>query len=142
MSKYLTGSSVFFSCYEDFQPGDIDEIEIVDEGDFNHLRQLSGMGRCLFQLKRKANKQEYIDWDMRVGLGMVIARYLTPDFVKAIEFNIEDLKQLQPLAEKCGPRHEYLKYIYYCYVGNNDFYLTDCQRQEAYKKYKEARGDN
>ena len=62
MSKFLMGSQYFFSCYEDFHSKDIDEIEIIEINDFKYIRQLTGKGRCLFQLKKLNNVNDYIEY--------------------------------------------------------------------------------
>ena len=50
--KILVGSRYFFSCYSDFDSKDIDEVEIIETNEFKYMRQISGMGKCLFQLKK------------------------------------------------------------------------------------------
>jgi hypothetical protein len=72
---------------------------------------------------------------------MVIARYLTKEFADAIGLTIEDLVRLSPLVDKLGKKHTYLKVIYDNYLNNKGFFLTDEQREEAYMKYKESRGE-
>ena len=76
MSKILVGSKYFFSCYEDFEPHDEDWIEIIDTTEFKQMRQISGQGKCLFQMKRHSTAQEYIDWALKCQSGMVIGKFL------------------------------------------------------------------
>ena len=56
------GSQYFFSCYEDFCSKDIDEIEIIDTYDFKNIRQLTGQGKCLFQLKKQCSVDKYVEY--------------------------------------------------------------------------------
>lgn len=140
MSKFLMGSRYFFSCYADFESKDIDEIELVDTSEFNHIRQLTGKGKCLFQMKRHASKEPYIEFALRSKLGMVIGKFLIPEFCKAIGFTIEDLHLLTPLLSKLDEKHMYEKIIFDSYIENNSFTLTEAQRARAYKSYKESRG--
>ena len=140
MQKFLTGSTYFFSEYPDFKSKDIDEIEIIDTGDFKYLRQLSGRGRCLFQLKRQPSAEEYIKYAVECQPGMAIARFLSAEFNTEIGLTVEDLPKLQPLADRLDPKHKYLGYIYNCYLKNNSFSLTSEQRMQAYQIYKESRG--
>ena len=141
MYKYLMGSTYFFSCYPDFNSNDIDEIQIVSTNDFRQVRQVTGKGRCLFQLKRHSTKQEYIDWALKSKLGMVIGKFLIPEFCEEIGFTIEDLPILRPLIDRLDDKHKYEEIIYNSYIQNNAFTLTDEQRLEAYKSYKESRGE-
>lgn len=140
MSKFLMGSQYFFSEYPDFQSKDIDELEIVDTGDFKYLRQLSGMGRCLFQLKRQPSTEEYITFALKSSIGMVVGKFLVPEICQAIGFTIEDLPRLQPLIERLDSYHKYEEIIYNSYLENKAFILTPDQRLCAYQSYKESRG--
>ena len=140
MSRILMGSQYFFSCYDDFQSKDIDEIEIIDTNEFSQVHQLSGQGRCLFQMKKHNSKQDYIDWALKSQVGMVIGKFLIPEFCKEIDFTIEDLLELAPLLERLDDRHKYEEIIYNSYLKNNSFTLTPDQRNGAYLSYKESRG--
>ena len=140
MAKFLMGSQYFFSEYPDFQSKDIDELEIVDTGDFKYLRQLSGMGRCLFQLKRQPSTEEYITFALKSSVGMVVGKFLVPEICQALGFTIKDLPKLQPLIERLDNYHKYEEIIYNSYLENEAFILTEEQRLAAYKKYKENRG--
>lgn len=142
MSKILIGSAYFFSCYPDFHSKDIDEIEIVETNTFQNMRQLTGRGKCLFQLRKKNNKQDYIDYALKQNLGMAIGKFLVPEFCNIINFRIEDLPCLQPLIDILDDKHQYEKIIYTAYLQNKAFTLTDEQREEAYKSYKTSRGVN
>lgn len=140
MSKFLMGSQYFFSCYEDFHSKDIDEIEIIDTNKFEQMRQLTGLGRCLFQLKRKNNVDDYISYALQSDLGMVVGKFLIPEFCEEIGLTISNLLQLQPLIDKLDDKHKYEEIIFNAYINNGSFTLTQSQRDEAYKSYKESRG--
>lgn len=139
MTKFLIGSQYFFSCYHDFQSKDMDELEIIETSEFKHMRQLTGKGRCLFQLKRYSSKEEYIDWALQSPLGMVVGKFLIPEFCQEIGFTIEDLLRLKILIEKLDEKHKYEKIIFDSYIENSSFRLTNEQRERAYKSYKESR---
>jgi hypothetical protein len=91
MNKILIGSRYFFSCYNDFHSKDIDELELIDTAEFKQIRQFTGNGRCLFQLKKHGSKSEYINWALHCGLGMAIGKFLVPEFCEQIGFEINDL---------------------------------------------------
>lgn len=139
MPKLLIGSKYFFSCYDDFASKDTDELEIIDTNDFSHMRQLTGQGRCLFQLKRYSSKEEYIGWDVSSNVAMSVGKYLVPEFCAEIGFTIEDLPKVKPLIDKLDDKHRYEEIIYNSYIQNGSFMLTDEQRLRAYKSYKESR---
>lgn len=138
-NKILIGSSYFFSGYDDFNSKDIDEIEIIDTNEFQQMRQITGQGKCLFFMKRHSSKEEYIDWALKSNLGMVIGKFLVPEFNAAIGLSVEDLKRLSPLLEKLDDKHKYEEIIYNAYLENKAFVLTQEQKDLAYKSYRETR---
>jgi hypothetical protein len=68
--------------------------------------------------------------------GILLGKFLVPDFAKEIDLTIEDLKCLSHLLEKLDEKHTYEKIIFNSYLENGDFYLTDEQRNRAYEEYK------
>ena len=134
------GSQYFFSQYSDFNSKDIDEIEIIDTNEFQNMRQLTGKGKCLFQLKKLNNADDYINKALESKLGMVIGKFLVPEFCQEIGMDINDLLKLAPLLKLLDDQHEYEKIIYDSYIENNSFTLTNAQRERAYKSYKDSRG--
>lgn len=141
MEKITIGSKYFFSCYDNFVSKDIDELEIIETTDFMQVRQLTGQGKCLFQLKKHSSKEEYINWALKSKNGMVVGKFLIPEFCEAIGFTIEDLPKLKVLVTRLDDKHMYEKIIYNSYIENNAFILTDSQREQAYKSYLESRGE-
>ena len=139
MNKILIGSTYFFSCYDDFQSKDIDELEIIDTNEFQQMRQITGQGKCLFQMKRHSSKEEYINWALKCQLGMVIGKFLVPEFNAAIGLSVADLKRLSPLIQKLDDKHKYEEIIFNSYIENGEFSLTKEQRDLAYQSYKETR---
>lgn len=141
MSKILMGSQYFFSCYEDFKSKDIDEIEIIETNNFKYMRQLTGQGKCLFQLRKQETTDDYINYALQCNLGMVIGKFLIPEFCQEIGLTINDLPKLKPLIDKLDDKHKYEEIIFDSYIENGSFTLTDEQRERAYKSYKESRGE-
>lgn len=140
MNKILMGSQYFFSCYDDFESKDIDEVQIIETNEFEQVRQITGRGKCLFQMKKHDTKEEYIEWALKSNIGMVIGKFLVPEFCAEIGFTIEDLPRLEPLLSKLDDKHKYEEIIYNSYLQNGSFTLTEEQRDGAYKSYKESRG--
>lgn len=141
MNKILMGSQYFFSCYDDFESKDIDEVQIIETDEFAQVRQITGQGRCLFQMKKHNSKEDYIEWALKSNIGMVIGKFLVPEFCAEIDFTVEDLPRLEPLIDRLDDKHKYEKIIYHSYIENGSFTLTDEQRDRAYKSYKESRGE-
>jgi hypothetical protein len=138
IKKFTIGSQYFFSCYPDFKSKDLDELELVDTTDFQFMRQLTGRGKCLFQLKQQANTEDYISYAL-TDTAMAVGKFLVPEFCEAINFKLEDLSRLQKLIDDLDPKHKYEQIIFESYLENCSFYLTEEQRLKAYKSYKEAR---
>ena len=139
MNSILIGSTYFFSEYADFQSKDIDKIQIIDTNEFTQMRQITGQGKCLFQMRRHSSKDAYIDWALKSKLGMVIGKFLVPEFNAAIGFTIKDLPALSPLIERLDDKHKYEEIIFNSYIENGSFTLTKEQRDLAYQSYKETR---
>ena len=141
MEKILIGSKYFFSCYDDFVAKDIDEIQIIETNEFQQIKQITGQGKCLFLMKRHSSKEEYIDWALKSSIGMVIGKFLVPEFCAAIDFTINDLPRLEALIGKLDDKHKYEEIIFNSYLENGSFTLTLEQRDKAYKIYKQSRGE-
>jgi hypothetical protein len=139
MNKILIGSQYFFSGYDDFVSKDIDEIQIIDTNEFSQMRQITGQGRCLFLMKRHSSKEDYINWALKSQIGMVLGKFLVPEFCAAIGFSVADLSKLLPLIGKLDDKHKYEEIIFNSYIQNGVFALTQEQRNEAYQSYKMTR---
>lgn len=140
MGKILIGSKYFFSCYNDFQSKDIDELSIIETDEFLQIRQITGRGRCLFLLRKHDTKDEYVDWALKSSVGMVVGKFLVPEFCAEIGFTIEDLPKMEPLIKILDDKHKYEEIIYNSYIENGSFTLTEEQRDRAYNSYKKTRG--
>ncbi len=135
----LVGSNVFFKDIEGFTSKDIDILEFVDDPkDFKNVRQFKFPDKCVFQW-RKMPIDELIDITLFRNFPMEIGKFLVPEFIKEFKLSIDDLKRLKPIIAKLDDKHKYEEVIYNSYIDNNDFVLTDEQRQEAYRVYNKYR---
>ena len=135
----LVGSNVFFKDIEGFTSKDIDILEFVDDPtDFKNVRQFKFPAKCVFQW-RKMPIDELIDITLFRNFPMEIGKFLVPEFIKEFKLSIDDLKRLKPIIAKLDDKHKYEEVIYNAYLENNDFVLTDEQRQEAYRVYNKYR---
>ena len=135
----LVGSNAFFKDIEGFTSKDIDILEFVDNPtDFKNVRQFKFPHKCVFQW-RKMPIGELIDITLFRNFPMEIGKFLVPEFIQEFKLSIDDLKRLKPIISKLDDKHKYEEVIYNAYIENNDFVLTDEQRQEAYKVYNKYR---
>ena len=135
----LVGSNVFFKDIEGFTSKDIDILEFVDDPkDFKNVRQFKFPNKCVFQW-RKMPIDELIDITLFRNFPMERGKFLVPEFIKEFKLSIDDLKRLEPIISKLDDKHKYEEVIYNAYLENNDFVLTDEQRQKAYSVYNKYR---
>ena len=90
-------------------------------------------------MRKHDSKEDYIDWALQSQVGMVVGKFLIPEFCEQIGFTIEDLPRLQPLIDKLDKKHLYEKVIFDSYIENHAFELTIEQRDRAYSMYRESR---
>ena len=135
----LVGSNVFFKDIEGFTSKDIDILEFVDNPtDFKNVRQFKFPNKCVFKWS-KMPIDELIDITLFRNFPMEIGKFLVPEFIKEFKLSIDDLKRLEPIITKLDDKHKYEEVIYNAYLENNDFALTDKQRQKAYSVYNKYR---
>ena len=140
MKRIVTGSRAFFSGMEGFKPKDVDVVILVNAKNvpFQWMRQTSNGAVDVFEIVRHP-KEELIAHAVRKARPMAIARFLTPDFAKAIGLLPSDLPALKPMRDALDPKHGYLGVIYDAYLENGSFTLTEAQRMAAFENYKAAR---
>lgn len=85
---------------------------------------------------------ELIDITLSRNFPMEIGKFLVPEFIKEFKLSIDDLKRLKPIITKLDDKHKYEEVIYNAYIENNDFILTDKQRQNAFETYTMYRNIN
>ena len=85
------------------------------------------------------SKDEFINVSLERDFGMELGKFLVPEFARELEMDIDDLERLRPLVEKLDEKHLYEKVIYDAYIENGCWLLTDEQRIEAYRIYKECK---
>lgn len=131
----LVGSNVFFKDIDGFNSKDVDILELIDNPiGFKNNRWIKFPHKDVFQWRRMPIK-EFIEITLSNNIPLEIGKFLVPEFIKEFNLSVNDLKKLQPLIENLDDKHKYESVIYYSYLQNNDFYLTDEQLMEAYKIY-------
>lgn len=135
------GSQVFFTQYEDFEPLDRDFVEFQDNPtDYHRFKAVRKNGEEVFYYKTMP-KEEFIEAELKHcrGFSMVAGKFLVPELVEFIGLTIDDLKLFERAFTHMDEKHKYEELIYAYYIENNDFSLTDEQRDKVYQLYKEKR---
>lgn len=138
--RFRVGSTAFFNQYSDFVPGDVDEIEFEEEPKlYKNVIQFRKMDktRCLFKW-RKMSADEFVEYALHSKLPMEIGKFLVPDVTEYLCFTMDHLRKLKPIVDNLDERHTYEKVIYDSYLLNGGFFLTQEQRNDAYKEYKKT----
>lgn len=139
MKQIIVGSNAFFKKFKDFEPHDLDTLELIDNPTkFKINRQIRLNGNCILQWKRMSAR-EFVDYHKNCKAGLFIGKFLVPEFIKEIDLTIDLLKELEFMISLLDDKHLYEKVIYDAYIKNNDFILTEEQLLEAYKIYKKFR---
>ena len=141
MDRFIMGSTYFFSNYSDFVSKDLDELVLTNDCRYK-CANIRGRGKDIFYWRRMP-KSEWIDIHLKFGENdpMIVGKFLIAEFNKEIRFTIDDLKKFEQIFNKMDEKHMYEKIIYDSYIENGDFYLTDLQRDKAYKEYKKYRNE-
>lgn len=139
--KFKIGSSIFFSEYSDYKIKDIDWVAIFDIFPFENKKMMKvKIGNDdIFMYKPNISKQDFIDELYSTNVIMKVGKFLSSEFCKHFNITIEDLKSLEQFFDKLDDKHKYEKLIYKAYIENNDFVLTQEQRDKAYQEYKKYR---
>jgi hypothetical protein len=132
------GSTYFFKGQPEFNPHDIDYVELVDDKSIKEKLIIRGQGKDYIQLRRK-DKESLIADALKTELAMVVGKFLIPEFNQEIGFTIEDLHKVKPLINRLDDKHKYEEIIYNSYLINKSFTLTKEQLEEAYALYKKFR---
>lgn len=136
MDRFIVGSNAFFSSFPDFVAHDQDVLILEDDPrDYSVSSQMRIKGNCYFRWRRMT-ADEFLKYHKQATLGLLLGKFLVPSFVKEIGVTIEQLKELRHLRDSLDEKHRYEKYIYDCYIENDDFVLSDEQLKKAYKIYR------
>lgn len=138
--KHLMGSRYFFGCYPDYTSKDNDYLYFVDEPImFKEVMNLkSGNGKDDIFLWKRMKPEEYIERLFDTKNKMQAGKFLVKEICDDVGFTIEHLKQIEKCFNNIDEKHSYEKIIYDAYIQNNDFSLTDEQREKAYNVYKKS----
>ena len=94
--------------------------------------------KCLF-MWRKMAPDEFVEYTLQSRLPMEVGKFLVPEVAEYLGFTIDHLKKLSPVFDRMDEKHGYEKVIFEAYIKNGAFFLTDEQRNKAYREYVRMR---
>ena len=101
MEKIVTGSELFFSGIEGFEPHDHDRIQIMEADDVNFLFKRRMFDRKdntdTFYIVRQP-KDVYIKWAVKFASGTTLGMFLTTKFCEVFGITIDELFGREPKA--------------------------------------------
>lgn len=134
------GSRAFFSQYEDFQPNDNDQIIIHDEADADFwITDEDGIHTFHY---RNMTKDEFIEYELKRAkkYALVSAKFVVPEVLEHFQMNLYETYELFiQFINSMDRKHQYVSFIFNCYLKNRDIKLTEEQRLAAYEMYKAVR---
>ena len=134
--KILIGSSVFFKEYSDFNPHDIDYVLFEERPQlYKIFAHINTKSEDIFAYKQMS-KDEFLQYELEhcKKAKMAVGKLLVPELVKYMNITI-----FKFAIDEIQEKHSYEKIIYDAYIKNNDFILTQEQRDKAYQEYKKYR---
>ena len=145
----LVGSDYFFHNCEGYIPHDYDYIILIDKANSSYkpsfdskdtLHIYSSHTKCDKTFYYRYEKQDFID-DIVNGIvpKYFLNKFLVPEVNEAIGFEFSELHALNYLFDELDDKHKYLKIIYDSYIENDEYYLSDSQRELAFNEYKKYR---
>lgn len=142
-TEYTVGSRAFFAGMDGFSPKDSDRLILVDDASDCGLpitthSEMRLKGNCYFFYKRLP-KDEMIDNCIKSKDPIVVGKFLVPSVAKDLGLTVDDLRRFEDIISLLDEAHTYEKIIFQAYLKNNDFSLTDEQRQEAFREYNKNR---
>lgn len=145
----LVGSDYFFHNCEGYVPHDYDYIILIDKANSSYkpsfdskdtLHIYSSHTKCDKTFYYRYEKQDFIN-DIVNGIvpKYFLNKFLVPEVNEAIGFEFSELHALNYLFDELDDKHKYLKIIYDSYIENDEYYLSDSQRELAFNEYKKYR---
>ena len=90
-------------------------------------------------LTRDMSKGAFIADALESMEPLRLGKFLVPAFVEYIGLTIDDLRSLAPLVGKLDEKHKYEEIIFFSYLENGRFELTQEQLVTELEKYKQYR---
>ena len=142
-TEYIVGSNAFFTGIDGFSPKDNDRLILVDDAlecglPITTHSEMRLKGNCYFFYKRLP-KDEMIDNCIKSKDPIVVGKFLVPSVARDLGLTINDLRRLEDIVTLLDEAHRYEGVIFHAYLENNDFILTDEQKEQALRIYNNSR---
>ena len=143
LEKRKKSKESYFYCYK------CNNIILIDKANSSYkpsfdskdtLHIYSSHTKCDKTFYYRYEKQDFID-DIVNGIvpKYFLNKFLVPEVNEAIGFEFSELHALNYLFDELDDKHKYLKIIYDSYIENDEYYLSDSQRELAFNEYKKYR---
>ena len=142
MKTFKIGSRAFFENLPDYKEHDCDVLMVLDKwpSEIADTRFSCRATKCDAFFMKQMTKEEYIAETLETEDTKRVFYYMVPEFAQFVGLTIDDLKLVEPVVRKLeNTRHKWYINVYEAYVANNGFFLTDEQREVAYKVFKSTR---
>ena len=140
--KILVGSKVFFNNYDDFKSHDTDYILFENHPNlYKTFAVLRGKNTDIFAYN-EISKKAFLEFSHKhcKTSTLAIGTLIVPELLNYMKITFDEFKEFKYAADKVNDgKHNYVKLIYYSYLENGGFYLTQEQRDKAYEEYKKYR---
>lgn len=140
VKTFIIGSRRFFENYPDYVTKDEDELCVMDNFPLpGNVLNLKKDGKDVF-FYRDMDKEGFIRDTIDSKVPMRVGKFLIPEFCESIGFTVDDFARLDGLFNQLDSKHLYERLIRDAYIENGGFFLTDGQRDAAYREYRRSRG--
>lgn len=131
------GSRAFFSNYEDFQPSDNDLIKFDDEQTVDFYSSFEDDVHIFHY--RHMSKDELFSFIYNYSFQnpLVVCTFTLPEVAEFYDISISEMFLFEDRFNYLTRRHNYMKFIFSCYVENGEYSLTQAQLDKAYEMYKQ-----
>jgi len=146
VKRFIIGSRAIFTGYKDFEDytTDTDILLIHDDPDYWLETQYHDPEDDNIHYICWANisKEDLLYYHIHnVYMGTFIQKFLCPEYAEWLGLTIEELASMERLLQYMDNKHSYEKIVFYAYIKNGGFYMTDEQKAAAYEEYKLKRQD-
>lgn len=145
VKKIRVGSSVFFGDMPGYEAHDVDYVCLLDRP-LVPGRQVMNMKRrtagvlCDYFLMVDTAKEEMLRRTLEADEPLRAGKFLAPELATHLGMAVDDLRLLDTLFTRMDEKHRYEYVIYQAYLANGSWQLSESQRAEAWKAYREGRG--
>lgn len=139
MGKFIVGSRAFFSACDGFRGTGHDYLVLEDNPEGYKWRHEQSLRHVSTFRYRREPVVDMVRRTIECGDALLVGKFLVPEVAEAIGATVADILPLEALLPGLAPLYQYLTVIFEAVKRNNSFVLTEEQREEAYKAYRQSR---